>query len=187
MSERESTSRGVPERILVLGPPGGGKTTLARTLADRTGLPLLDLDEHYWLPGWRRRTAAEWLARQRELVARPKWIISGNYQPSLRLRAVRAEAAVIVAPGPVAVLRRLLRRTVRRVLGDVGSLPPALRDAPRWRSSLGLTPLVRIALSYERRLLPETRSLLDHHRVPHLVVGSVSQVDDVLGFLGGAR
>jgi hypothetical protein len=46
---------------------------------------------------------------------------------------------------------------------------------------------VRIALSYERRLLPETRSLLDAHRVPHLVVRSVSQVDDVLGFLGGRR
>lgn len=171
----------------MLGPPGGGKTTLARVLAERTGLPLHDLDEHYWLPGWRRRPAAEWLARQHELTAPPRWIISGNYQPSLPVRAARAEAAVIVAPGPAAVLRRLLRRTLRRVLGDVGSLPPALRDAPRWRSSRGLTPLVRTGLSYERRLLPETRSLLDAHRVPHLVIGSVSQVDDVLGFLGGQR
>lgn len=176
-----------PQRVLVLGPPGGGKTTLARALAGRTALPLHDLDEHYWLPGWRRRPAPEWLARQQELAARPRWIISGNYQPSLPVRAMRADAAVIVAPGPATVLRRLFRRTLRRVLGDVGSLPPALRDAPRWRSSRGLAPLVRIALSYERRLLPETRSLLDAHRVPHVVVGSVSQVDDVLGFLGGRR
>lgn len=176
-----------PERVLVLGPPGGGKTTLARVLADRTGLPLLDLDEHYWLPGWRRRPAPEWLARQRELTARPQWIISGNYQPSLPVRAARAQAAVIVAPGAPTVLRRLFRRTLRRVLGDVDSLPPALRDAPRWRSSGGLAPLVRIALSYERRLLPETRSLLDDHRVPHVVVDSVSQVDDVVDFLGARR
>ncbi len=180
-----------PDRVLVLGPPGGGKTTLARELATRTGLPLLDLDDHYWLPGWRRPSGAEWLAAQQELVARPKWIMSGNYQPSLWVRAARADVAVIVAPGRAAVLRRLVRRTIRRVLGDTGSLPPALRGAPRWHAARGLWPLVRIALSYEDTLLPVTRALLTGHRVPHVVVGpgagSVSDVDGVLGFLVGGR
>lgn len=35
-------------RIMVIGSGGAGKSTFARELAKRTGLPLIHLDMHHW-------------------------------------------------------------------------------------------------------------------------------------------
>ena len=43
------------QRVLVIGSPGAGKSTLSHQLAERTGLPLHHLDRMHWLPGWIER------------------------------------------------------------------------------------------------------------------------------------
>jgi adenylate kinase family enzyme len=40
------------ERVAVVGPGGAGKSTFARALGARTGLPVVHLDQSYWKPGW---------------------------------------------------------------------------------------------------------------------------------------
>jgi adenylate kinase family enzyme len=39
------------QRILVMGPPGCGKSTLARHIGERYGLPVFHLDQAYWQAG----------------------------------------------------------------------------------------------------------------------------------------
>ena len=39
-------------RVLVIGNSGSGKSTFARALGDRTGLPVTHIDQLFWLPGW---------------------------------------------------------------------------------------------------------------------------------------
>lgn len=82
------------QRILVIGSPGAGKSTLARALAARTGLPLHNLDRMHWLPGWVERDRAEGLAELREVLAQDRWIIDGNYGSSLPERLTRADTVV---------------------------------------------------------------------------------------------
>ena len=48
------------ERVLILGSPGAGKSTFARRLAERSGLPLIHLDKHFWRPGWVEPAPEEW-------------------------------------------------------------------------------------------------------------------------------
>ena len=47
------------QRVMVIGSPGAGKSTLARRLASITGLPLYHLDAEYWLPRWTERDPDE--------------------------------------------------------------------------------------------------------------------------------
>ncbi len=50
-------------RVLVIGCPGTGKSTLTRALAETLGLPAVYLDRLWWKSGWINRTRAEFDAR----------------------------------------------------------------------------------------------------------------------------
>jgi adenylate kinase family enzyme len=101
------------QRILVIGSPGAGKSTFARALAMRTGLPLIHLDAEYWRSGWVEPPAHEWLARLEALTASERWIMDGNYGGSLAMRLARADAAIWLDYPTGLCLWRVLCRTAR--------------------------------------------------------------------------
>jgi adenylate kinase family enzyme len=82
------------ERVLVIGSPGAGKSTLAAEVARLTGLPLVHLDQLHWSAGWVESTKAEMEAKVREAIARPRWVIDGNYGGTLPLRLTRADTVI---------------------------------------------------------------------------------------------
>lgn len=67
-------------RILLVGAPGGGKTTLARRLSARLGVPWFELDAVIYEGGaGTKRPFAERLRLAREIASRPGWVAEGNY------------------------------------------------------------------------------------------------------------
>ena len=42
----------IGRRVIVTGMAGAGKSTFARQLSAKAGLPVIDLDVHFWKPGW---------------------------------------------------------------------------------------------------------------------------------------
>ena len=65
------------KKVAVFGNAGGGKSTLARKLAEATGLPLYPLDLIEWRPGGEKVPHDEYLRTHEELLARDAWIIDG--------------------------------------------------------------------------------------------------------------
>lgn len=104
------------QRISVVGNSGSGKTRLARQLAAALGIPLLELDSIFHLPGWTELPVDEFRARVGELVSGPAWIVDGNYSAVRLLVWERADTVVWVDPPQAVVMARVIRRTARRVL-----------------------------------------------------------------------
>jgi len=104
------------QRILVIGTTGSGKTTLARALAARLGLPHAEQDAWNHLPGWQEAPREQFRAQVAAFTAQPAWVMDGNYSKARDLGWTRADTLVwLDYPGQV-VFSRLLTRTLRRIV-----------------------------------------------------------------------
>lgn len=74
-------------KIVVLGVSASGKTTFARKLSEKTGLPVTYMDEVMWRPGWKYIGDVETAAQIEKVSNNDSWIIEGfidkNSQKSL--------------------------------------------------------------------------------------------------------
>ena len=83
------------ERIMIIGCGGAGKSTLARRLGEKTGLPVVHLDQIFWSPGdWKHLDKAEFDALLTAEAEKEKWIIDGNYNRTLELRMAKADTII---------------------------------------------------------------------------------------------
>ena len=73
-------------RVIIIGCPGSGKSTFARALRDRTGLPLVYLDRIWHKPDRTTVTTDEFDRRLLEALHQDAWIMDGNYARTLETR-----------------------------------------------------------------------------------------------------
>ena len=84
----------VGNRIVILGCPGSGKSTFARKLRERTGLPLIYLDRIWWREDRTHISREEFDLALEQLLHGREWIIDGDYSRTCEMR-VRACDTVI--------------------------------------------------------------------------------------------
>lgn len=124
------------QRVLIIGGNGSGKTTMACTLAQRTGLPLVHLDKLYWTDNWVPRDRADFLALLTDELEKPAWILDGNMRRTLPQRLAYCDTVIYLDfPGWRCfwgVLCRLVRYS-GRVRPDMGAGCVEQFDARAWR------------------------------------------------------
>jgi adenylate kinase family enzyme len=100
-------------RVAVVGSGGAGKSTFARELGKRTGIPVVHLDRHFWKPGWVEVDRGDWQEIQRGLIAGETWIVDGNYGATFDIRFSRADTVIVLSLPRWRCASRALYRTLR--------------------------------------------------------------------------
>ena len=119
------------ERIMIIGCPGSGKTTLALALAEKLGLPLVHLDVLNWTDGWKPVPKEEFSRRLSAAVAEPRWIIDGNYGSSIPMRLERCDTVIYLDFPRVVSTLGILKRVIKnhgRSRADMGGNCPERFD-----------------------------------------------------------
>lgn len=168
------------ERVLIIGSGGCGKTTLSRAVAERLGLPLIHLDALYWRPGWVPTPKEEWRRVVEGLLARPRWVMDGNYGGTLDLRLAACDSVIFLdLPRRVCLWRIFKRRLLYRGRGRP-EVAPGCPERLTWE-------FVRWVWTYRKRRRPGILERL-HGRTGRRVVilSSTREVDRFLSSLAGA-
>lgn len=100
------------QRVVVLGRGGAGKSTLARTLGSLTGLPVQELDKHFWQPGLLPLSREAWRQTQVNLICQQAWVMDGDLGPDdvLEPRLTAADTVIVMDYSlPVCVWRAARR------------------------------------------------------------------------------
>jgi adenylate kinase family enzyme len=111
-----------PQRIVVRGVSGAGKSTFAAELARRLGLAYVELDALPHGPNWSEPTAEVFRARVGgAMAAAPAgWVIDGDYDAKLGETVVEPADTIVWLDLPLRVtFPRLWRRTLHRIRNDV--------------------------------------------------------------------
>ncbi|MEU7823495.1 adenylate kinase [Catellatospora sp. NPDC049133] len=107
--------RPFPQRILIYGVYGAGKSTLALELSRRLGLPWQPVDELTWEPGWKEVPMPVQRDRIAAICRKKSWILDGAYKDWLDLPLASADLVIGLDFSRGLTLRRLLRRTARLI------------------------------------------------------------------------
>jgi adenylate kinase family enzyme len=128
------------KRVVILGRGAAGKSVLAARLGQIAGLPVIELDRHFWKPGLNATSPAEWARTQSELTQREAWIMDGDlgpYDTALAARLAAADTVIVLDFPLVRCAWRALRRSRER--------------SDFWRWLLGYRrrslPLIRLAIA----------------------------------------
>jgi adenylate kinase family enzyme len=163
------------KRVAVFGNAGAGKSTLARRLAELTGLPLYTLDTiQFWAGRYRpeekdggRVPHDEYLTIHADILKRDRWIVDGyDSVASAWARFDAADTLVYIDLPLLTHYRWITKRLVKGLFRNPEGWP---ENSPVWRSTLDS---YRVVWRCDRRLTPKYRQLVatasSDKRVHHL-------------------
>ena len=84
------------KKVIVIGCPGSGKSTVSRTLHNKTGIPLYHLDMMYWNADKTTVEKSVFLERLSDVLEKDEWIIDGNYSSTMELRMAACDTVIFL-------------------------------------------------------------------------------------------
>ena len=142
-------------RVAIFGNTGGGKSTLAKRLAELVRLPLYPIDLIQFKAGGGRVPHDEYLKAHAELLRRDEWIIDGYGDiASAWERFAQADTLVYIDLPLVTHYWWVTKRLIKGLFVTPEGWP---ENSPMWRSTMSS---YRVLWLCHRHLTPKYRALV---------------------------
>lgn len=143
------------KRVAVFGNAGGGKSTLAKRLADLTRLPLYPLDTIQFRKGGGKVPHEEYLTAHADLLRQDEWIIDGfGCVASAWERFAQADTLVYIDLPLVTHHWWVTKRLIKGLFATPEGWP---ENSPIWSSTVSS---YRVLWLCHHRLTPRYRQLM---------------------------
>ena len=159
------------KKVIVIGCPGSGKSTVSRALHNKTGIPLYHLDMMYWNADKTTVEKSVFLERLSVVLEKDEWIIDGNYGSTMQLRMAACDTVIFLDyPLDVCLDGIMERRGKPR------------SDMP-WIETEEDAEFIEFIKSYNEQQKPKVLELLEKYRDKNIVIFKSREEADA--FLNG--
>jgi adenylate kinase family enzyme len=102
------------KRVMIIGCGGAGKSTLARKLGEKTGLPVVHLDQIWWAPGnWQHIEKPEFDEKLAVELEKPRWILDGNFNRTIEARLEACDTVIYLDYPRLVCIKNWLGRVIK--------------------------------------------------------------------------
>ena len=102
------------ERVMIIGCGGAGKSTLARKLGEKTGLPVVHLDQIWWAPGnWQHIEKPEFDEKLALELEKPRWVLDGNFNRTIEARLEVCDTVIYLDYPRLVCIKNWLGRVIK--------------------------------------------------------------------------
>jgi adenylate kinase family enzyme len=165
-------------RIVVIGNAAGGKSTLARHLAHRRALPLVEVDRLLWQQGWRLTPEAVYAREHAAVVAQDRWVIDGlGRQDSIAERLARSTEIILIDLPLWMHFSLAAERQIAWVHGRLDAPPAGAAEMPPTRE------LFRTMSEVDQTWMPDIRSMCAEAELEGKAVARLASIDDIDAFV----
>ena len=146
------------KKVIVIGCPGSGKSTVSRALHNKTGIPLYHLDMMYWNDDRTTVEKSVFLERLSVVLEKDEWIIDGNYGSTMELRMAACDT-VIFLDYPLDVCLDGIRERRGKPRGDMP-----------WIETEEDAEFIEFIKSYNEQQKPKVLELLEKYSDKNIVI-----------------
>ena len=161
------------KKVIVIGCPGSGKSTVSRALHNKTGIPLYHLDMMYWNADKTTVEKSVFLERLSAVLEKDEWIIDGNYGSTMELRMVACDT-VIFLDYPLDVC-----------LGGIKERRGKPRSDMPWVETDEDAEFIEFIKNYNEQQKPKVLELLEKYSDKNIVIFKSREEADA--FLNGEK
>ena len=159
------------KKVIVIGCPGSGKSTVSRTLHNKTGIPLYHLDMMYWNTDKTTVEKSVFLERLSAVLEKDEWIIDGNYGSTMELRMVACDT-VIFLDYPLEICLDSIKERSGKPRSDMP-----------WIETEEDAEFIEFIKNYEEQQKPKVLELLKKHSDKNIIIFKSREEADA--FLNG--
>ncbi|WP_410650546.1 adenylate kinase [Amycolatopsis sp. cmx-4-54] len=155
-------------RVAVAGPAGAGKSTLARTLCERMGLPFVEFESFFHAPGWTVRET--WQADVLEFISGDEWAIEWQGEEVRERMTERLDVLVWLDHPRAMTVARTVVRTLKRRVGRGSKIAGGNVEGPLRTFFTDRDHIVKLAWRYHPIIRARVHKIIAENRYPDLVV-----------------